>query len=43
MLENYKSTEELVSQLLDKIKERITKNNKSPWDLHQEQNHEPKL
>ncbi len=41
MLENYKTTEELVKQLLDKIKERINLNNES-WEA-MKQNHESKL
>jgi hypothetical protein len=42
MLENYKTTEELVKQLLDKIKERINFN-KHSCSPPKEQNHEPKL
>jgi len=42
MLENYKTTEELVKQLLDKIKERINLN-KQAFNPPKEQNHEPKL
>lgn len=42
MLENYKTTEELVKQFLDKVKERITINN-TTCKPQPEQKHEPKL
>lgn len=42
MLEKHTTTEELVKQLLDKLKERISKNKES-WKTEQEHKHETKL